>query len=124
MKDDRWHIRAILDYCDSISSDLSLIGDDLESFMSDRTIQRSCSFSLIQIGEYARRVSDDTRRKYPVVHWTEIISMRNVITHNYAHLDLHQMWYTMTVEVPELREKLTGILKQMDTEFASDVKTL
>ena len=50
MKDDRGFIKKILDYCDLISSDLSGLGGDFESFMSDEKVQRLCSFSLIQIG--------------------------------------------------------------------------
>ncbi len=56
--------------------------------------------------------------------WIGIISMRNVITHNYANIDVRQMWNTVTEDVSELRERLIEILKQMDSESVSDVKHL
>jgi uncharacterized protein with HEPN domain len=124
MKDDRGFIKKMLDYCDLISSDLSGLGGDFDSFMSDEKVQRLCSFSLIQIGEYARRISYDTRKRYSDVDWIGIISMRNVITHNYENIDARQMWNTVTEDVSELRERLIEILKQMDSESVSDVKHL
>ena len=124
MKDDRGFIKKIMDYCDLISSDLSGLGGDFESFMSDEKVQRLCSFSLIQIGEYASRISYDARKRYADVDWMGIISMRNVITHNYENNDACQMWNTVTEDVSELRERLIEILKQMDSESVSDVKHL
>ncbi len=124
MKDDRGFIKKMLDYCDLISSDLSGLGGDFDSFMSDEKVQRLCSFSLIQIGEYARCISYDTRTRYSDVDWIGIISMRNVITHNYENIDARQMWNTVTEDVSELRERLIEILKQMDSESVSDVKHL
>ena len=56
--------------------------------------------------------------------WIGIISMRNVITHNYENIDARQMWNTVTEDVSELRERLIEILKQMDSESVSDVKHL
>jgi uncharacterized protein with HEPN domain len=47
------------------------------------------------IGEAARRVSAETRDKYPDIEWREMTSMRNLVIHEYDVVDIGQVWKTV-----------------------------
>jgi uncharacterized protein with HEPN domain len=62
------------------------------------------------IGEAARRVSPETRDKYPEIEWREMTSMRNLVIHEYDVVDIGQVWDTVQNKLPPLIEKLTKIV--------------
>ncbi|MFZ1043659.1 MAG: HepT-like ribonuclease domain-containing protein [Anaerolineales bacterium] len=43
------------------------------------------------IGEAARRVSTETRAKYPEIEWREMTSMRKLVIHEYDVVDIGQV---------------------------------
>ena len=45
------------------------------------------------IGEAARRVSTETRAKYPEIEWREMTSMRNLVIHEYDVVDISGLGY-------------------------------
>ena len=62
------------------------------------------------IGEAARRVSPETRAKYPEIEWREMTGMRNLVIHEYDVVDIAQVWDTVRNQLPPLIEKLTKIV--------------
>lgn len=62
------------------------------------------------IGEAARRVTPETRTKYPEIEWREMTSMRNLVIHEYDIVDIGQVWDTVQNKFPSLVEKLKEIV--------------
>ena len=126
MKDDRLIMELMIEYCDAIISDVSAIGGDIDDFLESPTTQRACSFSLLQIGEHVKRISDETRNRYDHIDWKKIAGMRDFIAHRYDQADILEIWNTIKVNIPDLREKLSIIISETDSEerSASDVKSL
>jgi len=62
------------------------------------------------IGEAARRVSQETRDKYPQIPWREMTSMRNFVIHEYDSVDIGQVWDTVQNKFPSLIEELKKIV--------------
>ena len=62
------------------------------------------------IGEAARRVSPETRAKYPEIEWREMTGMRNLVIHEYDVVDIAQVWDTVRNQLPPLIEKLTKLV--------------
>lgn len=65
---------------------------------------------IIQIGEYVSRIDENFRKNYDFIPWKKIRGMRDIATHQYDKFDFKILWYTLTVEIPELKEQLTSIL--------------
>jgi uncharacterized protein with HEPN domain len=108
-----------------MSRDDTYLVDILESakialdYVFDKTwdefyVDTQCQDAVVRrieiIGEAARRVSTETRVKYPEIEWREMTSMRNLVIHEYDVVDIGQVWDTVRNKLPPLIEKLTKIV--------------
>ena len=64
------------------------------------------------IGEAATRLPDETRARHPDVPWGSIIGLRNRLIHVYDDVDLDIVWDILTLDVPDLVEKLERMLNE------------
>ena len=103
---DKYHIQKIIEYCDIIDQLLDEYERDYTIFQSSLSFQLSISMSIIQIGEYVNRLSDEFKEKHKNIPWKKIKGMRNFTTHQYEHIEFEVIWHTITIEIPELKEKL------------------
>jgi uncharacterized protein with HEPN domain len=62
--------------------------------------------NLEQIGETAKKLSDETKQNHPSIHWPSIIGLRNMISHEYEGIRLNIIYDIATVNIPELLSKL------------------
>ena len=112
MKDDKTIIKTIIEFIGYIEDDLSSC-HDIEDYLENETIQRACSLSLIQIGEYVKRLSPEFRSKYNEIDWSEIAGLRDYLTHGYLKINFVQIWNDLTVDVPRLKEYLLEVLPKL-----------
>jgi uncharacterized protein with HEPN domain len=80
-----------------------------DEFYEDTQCQDAVVRRIEIIGEAARRVSEETRNKYPQIPWREMTSMRNLVIHEYDVVDINQVWDTVQNKLPPLIEELTKI---------------
>lgn len=70
-------------------------------------------FALVKlveiVGEAAKQVTEETRRKYPEVAWAEASRMRDRLVHHYFDVNLDVLWSTVTVDLPALLEHLPNV---------------
>ena len=111
MKDDKTIIKTIIEFIRYIEDDLSSC-HDIEDYLENETIQRACSLSLIQIGEYVKRLSPDFRRKYNEVEWSEIAKLRDYLTHRYLKINSMEIWNDLTEDIPKLKDYLLEIISK------------
>jgi len=81
-----------------------------DEFYRDTQCQDAVVRRIEIIGEAARRVSTETRAKYPEIEWREMTSMRNLVIHEYDVVDVGQVWDTVRNKLPPLIEKLMKIV--------------
>ncbi len=91
---------------------------DLEDLLQDRLLQLALERCLEVLGEIARRMSDDTLQAIPGVEWKKIIGMRNVLAHEYGHIDHERLYQAAKYDVPALIASL--VLFQSELENAAD----
>lgn len=84
-------------------------------FEQDELVQTWVLYHLQIIGEAAGRLSDEIRSKYPSIPWPQIISLRNIIVHNYFGIDLEEIWATVERDVPVLLEQIKTIEKNINS---------
>jgi uncharacterized protein with HEPN domain len=81
-----------------------------DAFYTDIQVQDAVVRRIEIVGEAARRVSQETRDKYPQIPWREMTSMRNLVIHEYDVVDIKQVWDTVQNKLPPLVEELAKIV--------------
>ena len=109
MSDDQARIGHICLAIENIQSFID--GLDFDSFaVDDRTVS-AVLYQLTIIGEASKALSKGFHNAHPEIPWSDIISMRNKINHEYFGVKLQTVWKTCTKDIPELKKALEGILE-------------
>jgi len=67
------------------------------------------------IGEAAGRVSGATTTKFPNLPWKKMVSMRNIMIHEYEDVDLDIVWDTVQNDLPPLISLLEPLIPKEGT---------
>lgn len=83
---DKSYILRIINYANKITRYMKNV-ETYESFnLNDEKID-AVILNLEQIGETAKKFSDDAKNTYPDIKWPNIIGLRNMISHEYEGID-------------------------------------
>ena len=63
------------------------------------------------IGEAARRLPEEIRMKFADMEWHKIISLRNILIHEYPGIDLEIIWDIIENKLATLEEQIKEILR-------------
>ena len=105
---DRIIIQKIINYIDDVEKYVD--GLKAIDFLDDKKTITACAFTVSQIGELTKEISEETQEKYLDIPWKSIKGMRNKIVHDYENVDLSVLWGTIQNSLPELKEKLKIII--------------
>jgi len=75
-------------------------GMDREAFLLDYKTQSAVVLQILLIGEAARGLSEQFRRRSASIPWSEIVRMRDKLIHHYSARDLHEIWKTAVEDIP------------------------
>jgi uncharacterized protein with HEPN domain len=84
-------------------------------FLADLKVRDAAAMSLLVIGETARRLLEDTRRRSTEIPWSAIVSLRNRIAHGYETVDHRMVWQVLIGDLPALSRAVNRLLQ--DTLF-------
>jgi uncharacterized protein with HEPN domain len=90
-------------------------------FDIDELLQSAVLHWIEIIGEAARGVNDKIRDAHPEVPW-RVTDMRNRVTHAYFEIDLDVVWNTVSRDLPKLKESVTRIRAELDSEAENSQK--
>ena len=65
------------------------------------------------IREASRMMSTSIREQHPEVPWSQIIGMRNILTHNYFEIDIEVVWSVIERDLPNLKHQIEIILQAL-----------
>lgn len=105
MRRDSERLQDILDAIERIQSRVNL--DRIED---DEMLQVWALYHLQIIGEAARALSSEITQNYSQVPWSKIVGLRNRVVHEYFDIDLDIVIDIIVYDLPELKDKITGIL--------------
>jgi uncharacterized protein with HEPN domain len=102
------HIRDAINYIENFS-----LGKTKNDLYNDPMYRFSIERQLEIIGESANNLSPHLKNKYADIPWEKIISFRNFLVHEYFGIDLELLWGIIAQNVPELKQDIEKILKEI-----------
>ena len=87
---------------------------DFPTFYADRRTNLALVRTMETIGEAARHIAANVRRRHPQVPWQDMVAMRNKLIHEYFGVDLEVLWRTVQQDLPVLADAIRGMLAQME----------
>ena len=108
MKDrDLGYLRYMYEFAKRVER--RILGVSLETFLEDIDLQDSVLFAIGHIGEFANKVSDETRDKYHDILWYELVGIRNRIFHSYGDVNMRIVYNAASINTPQLIKQLESI---------------
>lgn len=86
-------------------------GLDFDEFVKDTMAIDAVVRNLTIIGEAARNIPEEIKSKNPDIAWTEAISMRNKVTHEYFGVDEDILWQTIKEDLPTFKKQISKLSK-------------
>lgn len=105
----------LLHIIDAINEIENYIQDsDLETFVTNSMMFNATLRQLEIIGEASNRLSEDLLNENPSIPWARIIGLRNLVIHEYFGIDDLTIWNVIKINLPDLKEKVTLLISEID----------
>jgi uncharacterized protein with HEPN domain len=93
-------------------------GMELLAFTQDDKTVFAVIRCLEIIGEAARKIPLNIRRRFADIPWQSLAGMRDKLIHDYSGVSLEVVWQTVTEDVPAVRPKLIAMMEMIQAEEA------
>lgn len=111
MRSDKLNITYI---ADSIHQIQIYTQDGREAFMQTRIIQDAVIRNFLVIGEAIKNISTDLKSAHPDVSWRSVAGFRDVLIHNYIHVNLDLVWDIIEIDLPSFKIQIEAILQELE----------
>jgi uncharacterized protein with HEPN domain len=89
-------------------------GMSYEMFLQDTKTQDAVVRNIEIIGEAAKHLSTDFRKKYTHVDWKKIAGMRDKIIHFYFGVKWDIVWAVIKDKIPTFSEQIDSIRNELE----------
>ncbi len=80
----------------------------------EKAILDGIVFRMIQMSEHISLVSDELKKQYSNIPWVNIKGFRNRLVHDYGNVDLVFVFNAIKNDIPQLRDSLLEVLKELE----------
>jgi uncharacterized protein with HEPN domain len=111
MRREELYLADIVEAADAIRGFMQ--GIERSEFLGNDLVRSAVLQKLLIIGEAAARLPKEFRDRHVEIPWSDIVAFRNIAVHAYFSVDWGIVWVTATKDVPELRQAVTEIQKEI-----------
>jgi len=101
-------LRDVREACSLIED--YMFGVSSEEFLKDTEKQDAVIRRIEIIGEATAHLSEATRSQLPALPFRQMRGMRNIVAHDYGHVDVALVWKAATEKIPLIRRVLDDFL--------------
>jgi len=105
-------IKHILESIERIEEYVKEISE--KQFFEETQVQDAIIRRIEIIGEATKNLPNGFRKKHSEVPWSEITGARDKLIHGYFGVDLDLTWDIVKKDLPDLKEKVEKILKEIE----------
>lgn len=84
---------------------------DLDAFLADETIERASSMTTINVGELAKRLSEEFYTEHPGTELRFAAKTRDVYAHGYFTLSFETVYKTAVEDYPRLKLAVSEMIE-------------
>lgn len=88
-------------------------GFTFDDFEKDEKTIFAVIRALEIIGEAVNKLPVSVKNKYKEIPWKKVAGMRNKLIHEYFGVDIKIVWKTIKKDIPDLKNKILEILKEL-----------
>lgn len=89
-------------------------GLSFDDFKKDKKTVNAVIRSLEIMGEAAKKIPDELRKKYTGIPWKEMTGIRDKLIHEYHGVDLEIIWKVVKEELPPLKPLILKLFKEFE----------
>ena len=107
-RDYRLYLDDILESIDTIFQHIGPM--NFEEFSADRKTVDAVVRNMEIIGEAARHLPDEIRKLAPEIEWKKIVSLRNILAHEYFNITKEIIWDIVHSKIPSLKDACSRLM--------------
>ncbi len=110
MRDDR---ERLLDIQEAIENIQKYASRGKDAFREEELIQTWVLHHIQILGEAAAKISDEFQEQHSEIPWFKIVGMRNILVHDYFHIDIDVVWSVVENDLPVLYNQIKDLLREL-----------
>lgn len=103
-----------------IGESCEFIEEILPATFEEFAVNQTVCFAIVKnieiIGEAAKHIPSDVKRKWRSIEWKEMTGMRNKLAHEYWSINYDIVWTTASVLIPQLYEQIKAVIEKEKKE--------
>jgi len=108
MSDTQQTVSDLIGFAETASR---LVARGKTAFDGDEAIRLAMEALLHKIGEAVSRLPDGFLKQHPEISWRAMRGMRNVVAHQYDHVDYELIWNALAHRLPREADAWRSILR-------------
>ncbi|WP_458458328.1 HepT-like ribonuclease domain-containing protein [Pseudobutyrivibrio sp.] len=94
-----------------------LVGEATEEeFLVNEMMKRAVAMTVINVGELIKVITPEMRQAHKEVPWKQAAGLRDITAHRYQTLRMEDVYSTLKIDFPWIKEMLKKILDEETEE--------